>query len=183
MVSRPRRAFISVLLTALPLLTACAPEPAVHAFRLTEPAAPVELLPVPGDRTDFAWTFDAELAERIDVVVYAVPTVAGESWIGLGASALDRGGMPYVVDHAPTWLTPVVPGQPPPGVYRVQARAWAWVDPEAGETEELAAAFAPGLLVMQGVTFRDRALTFVSADLDRDIWMTTVTASVARAIV
>lgn len=170
----PCRLALTVLL-AIPL-AACEPAPELRAFDVTAPEAPVELLPIAGESLQITWTFDADDADEVVVAVTAVPTTAtgAEQW--LGAAGLERRELRYVQPPGALFVPPLPP-QIAPGVYQLVANA---LD---DNNDVLAASTAPGLLVMQGVTFRATELTF-TADVDRrDLWMTTVTASTARATV
>ena len=170
------------VLFAIPI-AACASGPEVRAFDLTAPEAPVELLPIPFETVTFAWTFDAECADDVRVTAMAVPTTATgrEQW--LGTTALAARGLPYVYPtekprSSGLWTSQPPPSQIFPGVYRVSATAVA----DEG-SEVLAESTAAGLLVVQGVTFRDFDLTFTADVNQRDLWMTTVTATTARATI
>ena len=89
-------------------------------------------------------------------------------------AALTDGTARYVVPPAADGVLPLPPPLPP-AVYQLVGHV-------RGATE-VATAIAPGLLVMQGASFRERELTFTADVAARDIWMTTVTATVARATV
>lgn len=168
---RPRAAAIAVL-----ALTACAPE--VDSFAVVEPAASVELVPAPGETVSVAWTYeaDADDARELLVAVEAVPAGADAGpWLG-SAPLFDR-RLAFVVPPGPggagaTFIGPS-PQTPPAGVYQLVATV-------EDEHEALAADTAAGLLVVRGAWLRDDSLSFRGSDPDRDIWMTTVTASVAR---
>lgn len=164
----------SLLVAAGLGLAGCA-SPEVHAFALTAPAAPVELVPVAGDLLPMAWTYDADQADAIDVVIEAVPTTAGQGSTPLAWAPLTAGAATFVVPPDASGVLPLPPGIPL-GVYQVRGHARDGAD-------ELASALAPGLVIMQGAAFRAADLRFTGADLERDIWMTTVTATVARAVV
>lgn len=164
----------SLLVVAAAPLVACA-APEVHAFALVAPAAPVELVPVAGDALAMTWTYDADQADAIDVVIEAASTTAGQGSTPLAWAPLTAGAATFVVPPDASGVLPLPPGLPL-GVYQVRGHA-------RDGAAELATALAPGLLIMQGATFRAADLRFTGADLERDIWMTTVTATVARAVV
>lgn len=170
---------------ALPAALACAAlalgctstdEPAVvvRAFTLTAPDLAFELVPVAGELVDVGWTHDADHGERARVSIIAAPTgpgAAGEiAW-----GALTDGAARYVVPPGGSGLLPVPPPIPA-GVYQLVGRVRA-------DGVQLAESTAPGLLVMQGASFRERELTFTSDVTLRELWMTTVTATLARATV
>ena len=171
-----RTALTIVLAVAALATAACepAPAPAVRAFRVTAPAAAVELVPTPADFVDVVWTYDADDAEHLAVTIQAVPTVGETSASWLASALLANGSARYVVPAVNVWVPPL--NVVPAGVYQVLATVYA-------DGDVLAESTAPGLLVLQGVEFRDRDLTFTSDVAQRDLWMTTVTATVARATV
>lgn len=153
----------SVVVVAL-LVAACDVAPAVRTLAVTAPAAPVEVVPVAGEGLSVAWRFDAERADEIEVTVALAPVADGAE-VPLSAATLAAGAV--------LWPVPAAP--PEPGVYRALVRATL-------DGEVLAEAAAPGLVVMQGVRFRDAELTFTSDPTTRDLWLTTVVASESRAL-
>lgn len=168
------------LASVVALVAACdpvsTPGPTVRAFRFTAPATPVELVPIAGDWVDCAWTYDVDYADQLSVTVQAVPTAGegGSAW--LASVPLASGSALYVVPATTAWVPPL--NVIPAGVYQLVATVY-----DDGASAVLAEATAPGLLVVQGVRFRDAELTFTADVARRDIWMTTVTATVALATV
>ena len=166
-------------LAALGPLGGCAlpddPAPTLDDLRFTEPADAVELVPVPGNTLRFAWSNDEADAADLQISIGAVPTAGDPVSYWLAQGAYPDGAASYQVVAPPLWVIPVA-APPPAGVYRLHATAWYGGD-------VVADAWATGLLVVQGASFRERELTFTADESDRDIWLTTVTATVARAVV
>lgn len=151
------------------------PTPEVTDLRLVEPAAATELVPVPGNTVGFRWTAATAHADDVILAIDVVSTAADQTALWLTGGPIAAGAAQYTVVTPPVWLLPEGP-PPPAGVYRLHATAWH-------DGVALADAWAAGLLVVQGASFREHELTFTADPNARDIWMTTVTATVARAVV
>lgn len=114
----------------------------LRAFELTEPAAQVTLDPTVGEHMHVAWTFDADGADDIGVVVQVVPVDGSFAPRDLEWGTLDAGGLEYVIEAPDYWTSDPPAPTPPPGTYQIRAYA--------REDGFQLVSFAPGVLVMNG---------------------------------
>ena len=139
-------------------MTACGEDsgaPRVDELRLTAPVGVVELVPVPGEALAVTWRADTEGADDVRLALALEPGRVGDPVVPMLDAAL--------VDGAATWTLPSP--SPRPGTFQLTARAYV-------DDVELATTRSAAIVLVQGVEFRDRALAFTAADVERDVWIT-----------
>lgn len=146
-------------------IAACADDhgpPRVDGLRLTAPVGVVELVPVPDEALAITWRADTDGADDVRLALTLEPDRPGDPIVPVADVAL--------ADGAATWSLP----SPPPraGTFQLAARAYTGA-------LELAATRSAAIVLVQGVEFRDRALAFTAADVERDVW---ITATLGRPI-